>query len=222
MGLEHMVAVHTIIDCFFSLPCMVAVHTMIDCFLSLPCNDAVGVIESGVNIIVAIAGGICAVSGIGYISVLKKKQISATFSFWIQLRVRIEELRRALYADNSIINGLYSDEVRTLWNARGSLASDEVVKRFYNNTQETLQFIKNVSDQIPANKKWLDAYIEFISFLIDVAQYDIRNFSSSFKFTNSETLDHRQKYCKKICGFMDELLTEIDEQQTRAAKKFKI
>ncbi len=188
---------------------MVVVQNMIDCFLSLPFNDAVGTIESGVNIIVAIAGGICAVSGIRYISVLKKKRLSVTFSFWIQLRVRIEELRRALYADNSIINGLYSNEVRTQWNARGSSASDEVVKRFYDNAQETLQFIKNVSDQIPANEKWLKAYIEFISFLIDVSQYDIRNFSSNFKFTNSETLDHRQNYCKEICGFMDILLMRI-------------
>lgn len=198
---------------------MVAVQNMIDCFLALPCNDAVGTIESAVNIFVAIAGGICAVSGIRYISALKKKRLSATFSFWIQLRVRIEELRQALCADNSIINGLYSNDVRTHWNNKGSLASDEVVDRFYNNAQETLQFIKNVSDQIPANEKWLNAYTEFISFLIDVSQYDIRNYTSSFKFINTETLEHRQKYCKKICDIMDILLDEIKRKQTVVASK---
>lgn len=198
---------------------MLSVQNMIDCFLALPVNDAVGTIESSVNIIVAIAGGVCAVSGIRFISALKKKRLSATFSFWIQLRVRIEELQRALYADNSIINGLYSNEVRTQWNNRGSFASDEVVERFYNNAQETLQFIKNVSDQIPANEKWLGAYSEFISFLIDISQYDIRNYSSNFKFTSSETLDHRKEYCKKICDNMDILLLEIKCKQTDVASK---
>lgn len=198
---------------------MLAVQNMIDCFLSLPCSDAVGTIESAVNIIVAIAGEICAVGGIRYLSTLKKKRLSAIFSFWIQLRVRIEELRRALCADNSIINGLYSNEVRTGWNNRGSSASDEPVKQFYDNAHETLQFIKNVSDQIPANENWLNAYMEFISFLIDISQYDIRNYLSSFKFTESETLDDRQEYCDKICDIMDTLLVEIDCKQTDVAGK---
>lgn len=83
---------------------MLSVQNMIDCFLALPVNDAVGTIESSVNIIVAIAGGVCAVSGIRFISALKKKRLSATFSFWIQLRVRIEELQRALYADNKLMD----------------------------------------------------------------------------------------------------------------------
>lgn len=198
---------------------MLAVQNIIDCFLSLSCPDAVEMIESMVNIIIAILGGICAVSGIRYISTLKKKRISSIFSFWIQLRVRIEELRRALYADNSIINGLYSNEVRTDWNKRGSLASDDAVKRFYDNAQETLKFIKNVSDQIPANEKWLNSYIEFIDFLIDISQYDIRDYSSSFKFNNSETLNDRQKYCDSICNIMDILLEEINCKQADVAEK---
>lgn len=198
---------------------MVAVQNITDCFLSLPCSEAVGTVESAVNIIAAIAGGICAVVGIRYISVLKKKRLSAIFSFWIQLRVRIEELQRALRADNSIINGLYSNEVRTAWNNKGSLASDEVVGRFYDNAQETLQFIKNVSDQIPANEKWLNAYMEFIGFLIDMSQYDIRDYLSNFKFVKSETLDHRQEYCDKICSIMDILLKEINCKQTDVASK---
>lgn len=198
---------------------MVAVQNMLNCFLSLSCLDTLDAIESAVNILGTIAGGICAVSGIRYISILRKKRLSATFSFWIQLRVRIEELRRTLSNDNSIINGLYSHEVRTAWNNRGSLANDEDVERFYNNAQETLQFIKNVSDQIPANKEWLSAYMNFIDFLIDISQYDIRNYSADFKFTNSETLEHRQEYCTKICNIMDTILKEIKCKQNEVASK---
>lgn len=198
---------------------MLVVQNIIDCFSFLVCSDAIETVESVINIIVSITGGICAVSGIRYILALRKKRLSAIFSFWIQLRVRIEELQRALSVDNSIINGLYSEEVRHNWNNRGSLASDTAVKRFYDNAQETLKFIKNISDQIPANEKWLDSYIEFIHFLIDISQYDIRNYSSDFKFVDSETLNHREEYCNNICNIMDMLLREIDCKQTDVAAK---
>ena len=137
---------------------MLIVQNLLDCCSVSAGIGILDVIGTVINILAAILGGFCAVKGLRYLEVLRKKRTSAAFSFWIQLRVRIEELRSALVSDNSIVNGLYSDKTRTEWSNTGICASDIVVERFYGDAQETLQFVKNVSDQIPINKEWLNAY----------------------------------------------------------------
>ena len=198
---------------------MFIVQNIITSFAASSFQDVLGSIETIVNMVFSAIGGFCAFMGISYLASLKKQRNSAIFSFWLQLRVRIEELHLALHSDHSIINGLYSHETRIQWSNEGHMATDEIVTDFHGNVRETLQFIKSISDQIPANKSWLDAYSNFIKFLIDIIQYDIRNQADRFKFTGTETLADRDKYCEDICKTMDTLLTVIREEQEKIARK---
>lgn len=194
---------------------MITVHTICSC----SDLNILNAVESVVNIIVAIIGGACAVKGICYIGALRKKRLSGTFSFWIQLRVRIEELHQALLANHSIINGLYSNDTRMQWEQSGAPTTDKAVERFYANAQETLYFIKNVSDQIPADDTWLKEYMKFVGFLIDIIQYDIRDSDCNFKFHDGEKLEQRKQYVEDICETMSQLLKTIEKQQNLVASR---
>lgn len=199
---------------------MLTVQNAVECCSSLVGIDTLSVIETAVNIIATALGGFCALKGVQFLTILKKKRITAMFSFWIQLRVRVEELKNALISDNSILNGLYSADVRLNWGNTSIGASDEAVKRFYDNVQESLQFIKNTSDQIPVNKKWLQSYIKLVDFLLDVTRYDIRDLNSYFMFSGSETINDRNKYCEGVCNNMSNLLKDIVCEQEKTANKF--
>lgn len=176
-------------------------------------------IESVTNIIIAIVGVFIAVEGIKYLNTLKERRAATTFTFWIQLEIRIREILIALKDNHSIINGLYSDDARTTWSNQGTSGSDDMVNRFYTNIQETLEFLKGAEDQIPVNTKWLKDYRFFIKFLIDVSQYDIRCTDALFKFSDAETEIDRDKYCSTICKVMDNLLTDIETEQTTASEE---
>lgn len=181
--------------------------------------DILNAIESVVNILAALLGGFCAVKGIRYISALKKKRLAATFSFWVQLWIRIEELQQILAANFSVINGMYSSDVRWDWNPTGTSSNDEAVAHFYECAQETLEFLKNVSDQIPASNSWLEKYMDFVKFLIDVTQYDIRDYNTNFKFFGTETLTDRNQYVQNALTTMNTLLDTIKKQQKEVASR---
>ena len=109
---------------------MIIAHTICGCSSA----NVLSTVESIENIIVAVIGGVCAVKGIRYIVALRKKRLYGTFSFCIQLRVSIEELYQELQTTPSVINGLYSGEVRILWDRCGTPATDKAVERFYANS----------------------------------------------------------------------------------------
>lgn len=180
-------------------------------------NDMKNIVE----IVVAIIGGICALKGISYLQTLKEKRVAAIYSFWSQLSVRISELYSFLDSNHSVINGLYSENVRMSWSGDNSIVSDDSVNKFYQNAIETLAFIKNVPDQMPAYPNWMSDYQSFIKFLITVLQYDITDLEKNYLYNdNTISIEDRDKYCNNICNVMDRLLTGMQHEQEETGKLF--
>lgn len=187
------------LQCFFS--------TILD-FLE-GCYDWAGIIA-------AIIGGICALKGIGYLDSLREKKASATFSFEAQLYAHLYELRLMLGQDEKLLTGLYSETSRNEWKDK-SAASDTNLMQFYTCAENTFNFIKAASDQMPVYKNWVTDYTKLIQFLVDVLHYDIRNMKENFKYREMCSMDARTDYWKSICTLLDTLLTEIRNDQSKIA-----
>ena len=178
-------------------------------------------LEGGNNlagIIAAIIGGFCALKGIGYLESLREKKASATFSFEAQLYAHLYELRFMLGQDEQLLTGLYSDIARKEWKNK-SAASDESLKQFYTCAENTFNFIKAASDQMPVYKNWVTDYTELIQFLVDVLHYDIRNIKGNFKYHETCDMETRTKYWNSICTLLDTLLTKIRNDQMEIANE---
>ena len=93
--------------------------------------------------------GVGAFKGLCYLKTYKEKRATATFTFWVQLRVRMIEIKSWLESDYSLINCLYDKNIRSTWESESG-TEDDRIDLFKKLVQETLDFIKSASDQMPA------------------------------------------------------------------------
>ena len=181
--------------------------------------DIISGIESSVNIIFMLITGVCAIIGILLISKFKEKAIEATFSFWTQLRIRLLRIENRLKNNNGLVNNLYSNDVKSAWSDTGISPSTEDVIDFYNMVEETLHFMENAEDQMPAYRGWVDDYNCVVSFFEDMICYDIRDTVKKFKYNGNESLNERDKLCEEKCKVMKSLIDGILDKQREAEKK---
>lgn len=161
--------------------------------------------------------GVSAIKGLGYLKTYKEKKGTATFTFWMQLNIRIIEIKGWLENDYNLINYLFDENSRSLWESE-SADNNERVKLFKNYVEETIQFIKKTPDQMPAYIGWSDDYSKFIIFLNDIVQFDICDGKDYFKFENEQTTEKRNKYCKDICKIMEKMYQGILAEQKKIEK----
>lgn len=180
-----------------------------------------GFLEDGNNllgIIASIIGGICALKGIGYLESLREKKVGATFCFEAQLYARLYEIRFMLGQDEKLLTGLYSEIARKEWKNK-SAAPDENLKKFYICAENTLSFIKDAADQMPAYKNWVTDYRRLINFLVEVIHFDIRDTKNNFKYNAMCKMEERTAYWKSICSLLDTLLNGIKDDQAKIANE---
>ena len=157
------------------------------------------------GIIAALIGGACALKGIGYLELLRQKKAVATFSFESQLYARLYELKIIINSNERMFTNLYSEIAREEWGDKRG-ASEKELKKLYDCVSETLKFIKDASDQMPAYENWGDDYTEMIQFLVDMLHFDIRDNKTGFKYIERCGMDKRTEYWKDICALLDRLL----------------
>lgn len=182
-------------------------------------NLLVGTAKDFIEIIVAIIGGICAVKGISYLQTLKEKRNSAIFTFWSQLYVHVYALYAILKESYGVVNGLYSEQARTLWSSSDDEVSFPVIEQFFLDAQKTLAFIETAPDQMPAYEEWTEDYQALIQFLIEVTRYDITDFNRNFLFRGNVAIDKRDEYCRNVCDVMTRLLEGMKREQKEATEK---
>ena len=112
-------------------------------------------IRDRVNIVVT-AGGVW---GYRYIRNLREKQREATFSYLMRLNVRLKYFYDTLVA--------YQDEImerfRPRSKRRGSSVEntifvEDVINRLAENARETLEFLRNENNQLPAQRGWIKKF----------------------------------------------------------------
>lgn len=178
------------------------------------------ILEGGNNLagmITAVLGGICALNGIRYLTILRQKKVAATFSFEAQLYARLYELKLLLDGDELLLTNFFSDSARKEWGDQRA-APEVEVNQFYIAAQETLSFIKNAEDQMPAYSDWVSDYAMLIQFLVDVLHFDIRDSKNRFKYIKPCSMTERTALYNSTCAMLDKLMGGIKEDQTTTTK----
>lgn len=173
-------------------------------------------IKEFAELVATVIGGFCALKGISYIDSLRKKKMLSTFSFESQLFARIYEIYTLISGDDRFFTNLYSNEAYKEWNDKSGVTKEEL-DSLYNNAKETLEFIKNTPDQLPAYASWGNDYRELIKNLVDILHYDIRSSQKGFKFTASCPMDDRKKYCDSFLKLLERMMDGISFDQNATA-----
>lgn len=170
--------------------------------------DNIGNLKDISYIILNLALGVGAFKGLGYLKTYREKRNAATFTFWVQLRVRMMEIKSWLATDYSLIDYLYDEKIRGTWESE-STADIQRIICFKKIVEESIQFIKTSSDQIPAYVGWTDDYNKFIAFLNDLIQFDISDGDNYFKYEEESNISDRNQYVIDICEIIDRMCQEI-------------
>lgn len=184
-------------------------------------NDIYLFIESSekvIGILLSIVTGVSIILGCLYIKSIKEKANSATFTFWSHLKVKIIKINNLLKAEPGLINNMYPPETRMSW--EDVPISNEKVKDFSKLINETLKYLEETPDQMPAYRGWSNDLYVFLEFLTNAIQYDIADSETKFSNCFSEaTLTDRNAYVKKISHSMDKLINGINKRQEKIEKK---
>ena len=183
-------------------------------------NIIKNILENASNInnltqsLITILGSILAITGIQYLNVLKKKKTEVEFSYWTQLLIRLNQILNRLNTNEALINNFYSHECRNSWETVGASVRSEDIKDFIDIVQETIEFIKNTPDQIPAYQGWTTDYKTITVFLDDIFLFDILNPDEHFKYS-SGSIEDRERENELIKRALNRMTKEIEEHQKK-------
>lgn len=174
-------------------------------------------IESFSNIIVnliVICGGVI---GILYCRQLRDKQMNATFSYLTQLQVRVNKLYN-LYSN-------YGEEIMERYvpknirrqdvNAKSSFI-DDIIQEFAENAAETLKFLRETGEQMPASREWPFYFSLLLDFLSDAEHLANIQFN---KWASDEDIKQKQEYYKKHKENLNNIIQAIDKRQKYLTNK---
>ena len=173
-------------------------------------------ISEAIGIIINCIEGVILIVGISFIKTFKEKKNIATFTFWSQLSDRLRVIASYLEHEKGLINNLY--ENNNEWEEE--LTPDiERINEFKEHVINTLKFIDNAVDQIPAYSGWTNDYDIIKEFLSDVKIYDICNSEKYFKYCNNETKQNRDKNIDKVIEAINHMCLKIKKEQMRIEKR---
>ncbi len=175
------------------------------------------VLEAYVNVASSILMGVIAIIGINYLKPLKDKTVTATFTFWAQLRVRLISIKKWLDQDCGLLDNLYSPSAKK--DISELTPQNTRIQEFKKIVQSTIKYIEDADDQMPAYEGWSDDYSALIGYLQDMIVYDICNHDDFFKFNKKITDNDREKYKNEICDTIDRVCDGIKKKQSEIEKK---
>lgn len=188
----------------------ITVEPVVESVMSI--SDVLAGIDTLVNIIVNIIVIVGGVLGFNYIRKLREKQIDSTFSYLTRLGIRLKYFRELLvtYKDEIMDRFLPEDCRREISADRIYIVSN-AIKHLSENAKETLIFLRDADDQMPAQKGWINCFYSFIEFLIDCEQLEQATY---FKWMNSVDLEEiKNRYYNNVLGNIDQLLTMLRDRQ---------
>lgn len=166
-----------------------------------------------VNIIVILGG----ILGLNYIKKMREKQIDSTFSYLTRLNVRLKYFQELLinFRDEIMDRFLPEDCRREVSADRVSLVAN-MIDQLSKNAKETLEFLRNEDNQIPAQEGWIDNFNSFIEFLLDCEQLDHKSY---YKWTNKEEREEKcTLYFDNAASTIDTLIEMLTKRQIELEK----
>lgn len=154
------------------------------------------------------------VVGLGYVHSLRKKKQEGLFNFCSQIKVRLFRIYTTLSDNPGLINNMYRPEIRDTYEK--SSPTGEKVSQFKLIVNETEEFLKSTSDQIPAYKGWNNDIGVVIECLINIEIYDICNPDGGFV---PDGFCDRSEYCRRIIHAMKHIIKKIDKIQRKIEKQ---
>lgn len=192
-------------------------HNIIQGFyLLLECDD-MGNLESFSNIIVnliVICGG---VMGILYCKQLRDKQMNATFSYLTQLKVRVKKLYNlySYYGKEIMDRYVPENKRRHDINAKTPFM-DDIIKEFAENAAETLSFLRETGEQMPASREWPIYFDLLLDFLNDAEHLSNPQFN---KWASDEDIMQKEDYYKKHKENLCNIIKVVDQRQKYLTNK---
>lgn len=168
-------------------------------------------INEWVEIVAKIFAGVIAIIGLGYLRPLKEKTMSATFSFWSQLSIRLKGILSWLELDCGVLDNMYSPEAKEGWTSL--TPSNERLKEFKKEIENTVEYMETTADQMPAYIGWSEDYNSLIQILKEMLVYDICNSEEYFKFESYVNDTERKKYCDNVCNIIKRICKGISDKQ---------
>lgn len=163
------------------------------------------------GILLSIITGVSMILGMRYLKSLKEKKLSASFSFWSQMKLKIIRLRNYMLWNKEIINNFYNTKSRLGWEEKE--VAMEQLQEFKKLAIEILEYLDKTPDQMPAYKGWSKDMIDFVDFLSKLVQYDICKSDEMFFSDNIVKKEERDAYYADVCKIMESLIEGIQAGQ---------
>lgn len=167
-----------------------------------------------VNFIVIIGG----VLGLSYIKRMREKQSDATFSYLMRLNIRLKYFKIIFekYRDN-IMGRFYPETYRREPSVERMNLVEETIQDLSQQAKETLDFLRNEDNQLPAKKGWVENINQFIELLIICEQLKNREY---FMWTENEDIEkEKDGHYKEIMKIINTLLNMVNERQKELENK---
>lgn len=162
------------------------------------------------EIIVNLLLVVTAVVGMSYVLKMRDKQKNTAFSYLSRLHVRLKYYYTALkkYKDEIMERFILEDKRHDVDVSKIDLIDAEI-SQLAENAQETLAFLKEENDQMPAAADWTEKYNLFVEFLLDFKNL---NMSSYYKWEDSEDSEY-QLYYEKHLNNIERMINDIEKCQ---------
>lgn len=180
-------------------------------------NKFLGDVETISNIVVNIVVIIGGILGLLYYRKLKEKQMNAAFSYLAQLQVRLKTLQTLYISYEKQIMKRFIPETKRREDADATSSFiNDIIDEFSKSALETLKFLQDSQEQMPASKEWIDKYDILIEFLLDAEHLSMHTF---FKWIDDDDNQLRTTYLQKHKKNLTELLNDIKTEQEKNIKK---
>lgn len=167
-----------------------------------------------VNVIVIIGG----ILGLSYIKRMREKQSDATFSYLMRLNIRLKYFKIIFekYRDD-IMGRFYPENFRREPSVERMNLVDETIQNLSQQAEETLNFLRNEDNQLPAKKGWIENINQFIDLLISCEQLKNREY---FIWTENEDIEkEKERHYEEIMKIINTLLKMVNERQKELENK---
>lgn len=174
--------------------------------------DILATVNIFVNILVNIVVIVGGVLGFNYIRKLREKQNDAVFSYLMKLNVRLKYFREILIRyEEDIMERYFPKGFRRGTSVDRTVLVRNTIKQLADRAEETLIFLQNEDNQLPAQDGWINSFNCFIDFLIDCEQLDQEEY---FKWMESDDMEDKKKqYYDNVIKHIDILLKMVNERQ---------
>ena len=178
-------------------------------------TDFLNTIDTVISIIVGIISIIGGLLGIFLLKNLREKNLNATLGYFSRLKVRIHSL-------NSTFESYYTEIFYRFLPENSRPEEDQtkipfindIINNFSDEAIDTLLFLKNEDNQMPADSNWMNEFNILLEFLEDmkyIKQPRYYKFSTYKHFNENSVKDYYEKHSKNLSN----ILKSIEKHQEK-------